>query len=111
MYDGTKSYNSTFRDTRSQSVSGQMVALSDLVPSTDYRVTVTAINTAGYENSSDTVVGTTLTGKLQSTLLPLPSTLHLSTLIPSIPPNLYSPATPPSPQLLLTCAVSVLLSL
>jgi len=63
-YDGTKSYDSTFRDTRSQSVSGQMVMLSDLVPSIDYRVIVTAINTAGFRNSSDLVVGTTLTGRL-----------------------------------------------
>jgi len=72
MYDGTKSYDSTFRDTRSQSLSGQMVMLSDLVPSTDYRVIVTAINTAGFRKSSDPVIGTTLTGKLRSTLLPLP---------------------------------------
>ena len=64
-YDGTKSYDSTFRDTGSQSVSGQMVMLSDLVPSTDYSVVVTAINTAGFRNSSDPVVGTTQTGKIQ----------------------------------------------
>ena len=49
-----------------------MVMLSDLVPSTDYRVIVTAINTAGFRKSSDPVIGTTLTGKLRSTLLPLP---------------------------------------
>ena len=64
-YDGTKSYDSTFRDTGSQSVSGQMVMLSDLVPSTDYSVVVTAINTAGFRNSSDPVVGRTQTGKIQ----------------------------------------------
>jgi len=63
-YDGTKSYDSTFRDTRSQSVSGQMVTLSVLIPSTDYSVIVTAINTAGFRNNSDPVIGTTLTGKL-----------------------------------------------
>jgi len=100
MYDGTKSYVSTFRDTRSQSVSGQMVSLSNLIPSTNYSVVVTAINTAGFRNSSDPVIGTTLTGKLQFTILPLrlkpllhsplhfpPSTLHPSTSHSSSPPT------------------------
>ena len=91
MYDGTKSYGSTFRDTRSQSLSGQMVMLSDLVPSTDYRVIVTAINTAGFRKSSDPVIGTTLTGKLH---YPTPEA-EASSPLTTIPQLLAPPALPP----------------
>ena len=89
MYDGTKSYDSTFSDTGSQSVSGQTVMLSGLTPRTDYSVVVTAINTAGFRRSSDPVVGTTLTGKLRSPLHL--STFHSPPLNFSLPPSLPSP--------------------
>ena len=65
-YTGTKSYNSTFRDARSQSESGQEVVLTGLTPDTNYSIIVIAYNTAGFRNSSDAVVGTTLPGKSQS---------------------------------------------
>ena len=65
-YTGTKSYNSTFRDTGSRSVSGQMVLLTGLISDTNYSIVVIATNTAGFRNSSDVVVGTTLPGKSQS---------------------------------------------
>ena len=97
MYVGTKSYDNTFSDTGSRSVSGQMVMLSGLAPRTDYSVVVTAINTAGFRRSSDPVVGITLTGKLQPPL-------HLSTLHPPLStPQLLTPSIPPfstSPQFL-----------
>ena len=101
---------SMFRDTRNQSLSGQMVMLSDLIPSTDYRVIVTVINTAGYRNSSDPVIGTTLTGKLQFTLLSLHSpSLNFSLLQPSHTSTLQP--TPPSSQFLCLLTVLVLLSI
>ena len=86
MYVGTKSYDSTFSDTGSRSVSGQMVMLSGLAPRTDYSVVVTAINTAGFRRSSDPVVGTTLTGTLR-----LPLHLHSPPLNFSLPTSLPSP--------------------
>ena len=78
MYVGTKSFDNTFSDTGSRSVSGQMVTLSGLAPRTDYSVVVTAINTAGFRRSSDPVVGTTLTGKLKTPHLSTHHSLHPS---------------------------------
>ena len=49
-------------------MSGQMVVLTALISDTDYSIVVIATNTAGFRNSSDAVVGTTLTGRK----LPLP---------------------------------------
>ena len=75
-YTGTKSYNRTFRDTGSQSVSGQMVVLTNLTSDTNYSIVVTSTNTAGFRNSSDAVVGTTQTGrKLPPSTFP---SLHVS---------------------------------
>ena len=68
-YTGTKSYNSTFRNTGSQSVSGEEVVLTNFTSDTNYSIVVTSTNTAGFRKSSDTVVGTTLTGRK----LPLPT--------------------------------------
>ena len=67
-YTGTKSYNNTFHDTRSWSESGKTAMLTGLTPDTNYNIVVTATNTAGFRNSSDAVVGTTLPGKSQSFL-------------------------------------------
>ena len=79
-YNGTKSYNNTFRDTGSQSVSERTAMLTDLTPDTNYKIVVIATNTAGFRNISDAVVGTTLTGrKSQSfTLYHFSNTLIIS---------------------------------
>ena len=75
-YTGTKSYNSTFRDTGSQSVSEQEIVLTGLISDTDYSIVVTSTNIAGFSNSSDAVLGTTLTGrKLPPSTFP---SLHIS---------------------------------
>jgi len=87
-----------------------MVSLSDLIPSTNYSVVVMAINTARFRNSSDPVIGTTLTGKLQSPEAETSSalsTFHFS-LQPSHPSTLQP--TPPSSQFLYPHTVLVLLS-
>ena len=72
-------------------MSGQMVTLSDLIPSTNYSVVVTAINTAGFRNNSDPVIGTTLTGKLH---YPTPEA-EASSPLTTIPQLLAPPALPP----------------
>ena len=75
-YTGTKSYNSTFRDARNLSESGQVVLLTGLISDTNYSIVVTATNTAGFRNSSDPEFGITLTGRK---LPPSPPLLHIST--------------------------------
>ena len=68
-YNGTKSYNNTFHDTGSQSVSERTAMLTGLTPDTNYKIVVIATNTAGFRNSSDTVVGTTLPGRKSQSFL------------------------------------------
>ena len=68
-YTGTKSYNNTFHDTGSQSVSERVVVLTGLTSDTDYSIVVIATNTAGFRNSSDAVVGTTQTGRKSQSFL------------------------------------------
>ena len=100
-YTGTKSYNSTFRDTGNQSESGQVVVLTGLTSDTNYSIVVIATNTAGFRNSSDPEFGITLTGRklpphtlLSSTSPPLTLTLptvHLFTITPPHTTCLFYP--------------------
>ena len=77
-YTGTKSYNSSFHDTGSWSVSGETAILTGLTPDTNYSIVVIATNTAGFRNSSDAVVGATLPGcKCQSIFFGYVIYLHL----------------------------------
>ena len=94
-YTGTKSYNNTFHDAGSQSVSGQMVLLTGLTPDTNYKIVVIATNTAGFRNSSDAVVGATLTGrKLWFSTSPTSSSSFIC-FPPFFPSSFISTAPPP----------------